>query len=197
MKLLTLPKLDYEYSDLEPVIPKRIMELHHSVHHAGYVKGANSALETLAKARSGEMEINVKAVMKDLSFNLNGHLLHEIFWKVMKKPVNENTPEAKIKEALEKNFGSIPAFMKEFADAAKSVEGSGWAALMVNADGDMVITQIEKHNLMSIVGYRCILCIDVWEHAYYLGYENRRGEYVDKFWQIVNWENVEKLLMQK
>lgn len=194
MKLLALPELDYDYKDLEPVISARIMELHHSIHHAGYVNGANAALELLAKARSGEVEINIKAVMKDLSFNLNGHLLHETFWKVIRKPTENNLPEGKIKEAIDKNFGSVAAFMKEFGDAAKSVEGSGWAALMVDQEGSMLVTQIEKHNLMSIVGYKCILCLDVWEHAYYLVYENRRGEYVDNFWKIVNWNEVEKRL---
>ena len=168
------------------------MELHHDKHHAAYVSGANAAFDKLEKARKGEIEIDVKAVLRDLSFNLNGHVLHEIFWPNMKAPEEGNKPGGRIEDSLNKNFGSVDAFKKQFAAAAKSVEGSGWAVLASDANQNLCITQVEKHNLMHIAGFKPILVLDVWEHAYYLDYLNDRGSYVDKWWAVVNWKDVEK-----
>ena len=190
-----LPPLPYAYNALEPVISARIMELHHDKHHAGYVKGANAAFEKLEKARKGELEINTREVLRDLSFHLNGHILHSIFWKNLKPPEENNTPGGKIADLIDKSFGSFEAFKKEFSATAKSVEGVGWAVLYSCPHKEhLIISGIEKHNLMHIAGYKPILVLDVWEHAYYLQYENRRGEYVDNFFKIINWDDVESRL---
>ncbi|RME79677.1 MAG: superoxide dismutase [Methanobacteriota archaeon] len=187
-----LPALPYSYEELEPVISAEIMRLHHDIHHAGYVKGANTALEKLEKARKGEMQINTREVLRDLSFNVNGHVLHSIFWPNMKSREENNKPGSNIGDAIDKNFGSFEAFKKEFSAAAKSVEGSGWATLSKDKDGNLFVLGIEKHNLMHIAGYEPILVLDVWEHAYYLQYKNKRADYVEQWWSIVNWEDVDR-----
>ncbi len=194
MTRYNLPPLPYKYDALEPVIIKRIMELHHSIHHQGYVNGANAALEKLEKYAKGEMEIDVKAVMRDYSFHLNGHLLHSIFWPIMRPPEENNKPGGRIGDLIDKQFGSFEAFQKVFGTAAKKVEGVGWAVLYADAEDNLHIVQIEKHNLMHLPNMKILLVIDVWEHAYYLQYENKRGAYVDAWWQVVNWDEVERLL---
>jgi Fe-Mn family superoxide dismutase len=185
-----LPNLPYEYDALEPVISKEIMQLHHDKHHLAYVNGTNAALELLEKARKGETEVNIKAVMRDLSFNLNGHLLHEVFWQNMRAAKDENMPGDDLKVLLDSNFGSFEAFKKEFSDAAKSVEGSGWVVLAKDKEKNLFVFQLEKHNLLGINGFIPVLVNDVWEHAYYLDYKNDRAAYVDAWWKIVNWEDV-------
>ncbi len=193
MKKLTLTELPYKYGDLEPVISAKIIELHHSKHHKAYVDGANTALDKLEKARKGELQIDYKSVLRDLSFHMNGHVLHELFWYDLQKPSEKNTPGGKIADAIDREFGSFEAFKKEFSETAKSVEGSGWAVLYKDSDGQLVVLSIEKHNLMHVAGLRPILALDVWEHAYYLDYLNNRGAYVENFWKVVNWDYVEKV----
>ncbi|WKZ31580.1 MAG: superoxide dismutase [Candidatus Dojkabacteria bacterium] len=190
VKQYTLPDLPYAYEALEPVISREIMQLHHDKHHAAYVNGANAALKTLEEGRQGK-EINVKAVMRDLSFNLNGHLMHSIFWANMRAAEEENEASDRLQSLLAEQFGSYEAFKAEFAAAGKAVEGSGWVALCANATNDLVVMTFEKHNLLSLVTFDPVLVLDVWEHAYYLDYKNDRGAYVDAFWKIVNWEDVE------
>jgi Fe-Mn family superoxide dismutase len=169
------------------------MELHHDKHHLAYVNGANAALEKLEKARKdSSVQINYREVLRDLSFNLNGHVLHTIFWNNMKSPENNNKPGGKIGDAIDKNFGSFEAFKKEFSETAKSVEGSGWAVLTSDEKGNLFIFNIEKHNLMHIAGFNPLLVLDVWEHAYYLQYKNNRASYVENFFSIINWTDVEK-----
>lgn len=185
-----LPALPYAYNALEPVISAEIMMLHHDKHHAAYVNGANAALEKLEKARSGEQEIDIKAVLRDLSFNVNGHILHEMFWETMRAPQDNNMPGADVSALLDKNFGSFEAFQKQFSAAAKAVEGSGWALLVSDHLQNLLMIQIEKQNLMNIAGYTPILGIDVWEHAYYLDYKNDRAAFVDAWWRVVNWDAV-------
>lgn len=184
-----LPDLPYSYSALEPAISEDIMMLHHDKHHKAYVDGANKALELLEGFRNGE-EINIKAVMRDLSFNLNGHILHDIFWKNMKKYSKGNTVNDELKYILETNFGSFDNFKKEFNEAGKSVEGSGWVTLLRNNEGNLLIMQVEKHNLLNIHGFKPVLVNDVWEHAYYLDYKNDRGAYLEAWWDVVNWDDV-------
>lgn len=187
----TLPDLSYAYDALEPVISKEIMTLHHDKHHAGYVNGANSALETLEQIRNGGSDASVKHTMKDLSFNLNGHILHSIFWENMRSPMEDNRPSEEFQKKLAENFGSYEMFIKEYSAAAKSVEGSGWAVLATDESGNLFIFQVEKHNQLHLSSFKPLLVIDVWEHAYYIDYKNDRGAYVDGFWSIVNWEYVE------
>ena len=193
-KRIELPDLPYAYDALTPVISKKIMELHHSRHHLAYVTGANAAMDKLEKSRAGEgMEIDYKAVMRDLSFHLNGHKLHSIFWANMRPVKKDNSPSGKLAEMINDQFGSFEAFQKEFSGAAKAVEGSGWAALIVDGS-DLHVIQIQNQNLMSVVDTKILLALDVREHAYYLDYSNDRGKYVDAFWSIVNWDDVAKRL---
>lgn len=194
MKKLQLSPLPYAYTELEPVIGKQTMELHHDKHHQGYVNGANVVIEKIEKARKGEIEINLREALRDYSFNKGGAEMHDIFWKVMRAPRVENKPEGRVREALEKDFGSVEAFVKEFSGAATSVEGSGWAVLWKDEEGNLSVGQLEKHNYLGLNGEKVILALDVWEHAYYLQYQNRRAEYVDAWWQLVNWEEVEARL---
>lgn len=189
-KRIELPDLPYKYDALTPVISKDIMMLHHTRHHLAYVTGANAAMDKLEKARAGEgMEIDFKATMRDLSFHLNGHKLHSIFWSNLRKAKKDNAPTGVLLEKINEQFGSFEAFQTEFAGAAKTVEGSGWAALIVS-DGDLHVIQIQNQNLMMVADATVLLLLDVWEHAYYLDYKNDRGKYVDSFWSIVNWDDV-------
>ena len=194
MEKYVLPKLDYDYSDLEPVISQRIMKLHHLKHHASYVNNANIALEKLEQYRQKNIEIDVAAVTKSLSFNLNGHILHSIFWKNMRPPSENNKPDGKIADLINKNFGSFENFKKQFSVVSNSVEGSGWGTLVSDGEDNLFIMQIEKHNLMHLAGFKPILVLDVWEHSYYLDYENRRADFVENFFKIINWNDVEKRL---
>ena len=189
-KRIELPDLPYKYDALAPVISKEIMMLHHTRHHLAYVTGANAAMDKLEKARAGEgMEIDFKATMRDLSFHLNGHKLHSIFWSNLRKAKKDNAPTGALLEKINEQFGNFEAFKTEFAGAAKAVEGSGWAALIVS-DGDLHVIQIQNQNLMMVADSTVLLLLDVWEHAYYLDYQNDRGKYVDSFWNIVNWDDV-------
>jgi len=189
-KKLELPVLPYEYNTLEPVISKTTMELHHDKHHLAYVSGANAALEKLQKIREGQIEGDVKAIMRDLSFNYNGAKLHEIFWNNMRPVTENNKPEGKTIEKINESFGSFEAFKKEFSSAATGVEGGGWAVLWKNQDNELVVGQVEKHNLLGLNGFEPVLVLDVWEHAYYLDYQNKRADYVEKWWNVVNWVDV-------
>lgn len=193
-KRYELTPLPYDYAALEPVISKEIMMLHHDKHHAAYVNGTNSALELLEKARTEEVTINRKAVMRDLSFNLNGHIMHDLFWKVMRSPQKNNKPNESLLKLISNNFGSFDNFKAEFSDATKSVEGSGWSVLAKDNGMNLAVFQLEKHNLLGLNGFTPILVNDVWEHAYYLDYKNDRGSYVDAWWDVVNWDYVAKLI---
>lgn len=189
-----LPELPYSYKELAPIISEEIMTLHHTKHHQAYVTGANAALEKLEKARKGEVEIDIRAVLRDLSFNVNGHILHSVFWQNMRAPQENNIPVGFVNELIENSFGDFEAFKTQFSAAAKAVEGSGWAVVMADNDKNLFILQIEKQNMMAIAGLIPILTLDVWEHAYYLDYKNDRASYVEAWWKLVNWDDVTKRL---
>lgn len=191
---LTLPILPYAYNALEPVISEKIVTLHHDKHQAAYVNGANTAIEKIEKIRSGEIEGNLREVMRDYSFNYNGALLHELYWQFMRPARENNLPSEELNKIIKKNFGSFEKFKKEFSVAATAVEGSGWVVLWQDRDENLMVGQLEKHNLLGINEAKILLVIDVWEHAYYLDYVNNRAEYVEKWWQLVNWNEVEKKL---
>ena len=186
----TLPDLPYEYDALEPTIDARIMELHHSAHHQGYVAGTNAALDELAELReSGDFE-GIKRVKRDLSFNLSGHVNHSIFWENM-SPDGGGEPEGALCDRLIEDFGSVERFREEFSEAAKTVESNGWAWLFYEPVADrLIIGQVESQNRLEHQGTTPLLGLDVWEHAYYLQYENRRGEYVESWWDVVDWDDV-------
>lgn len=192
----SLPQLPYSYNALEPYISEKIMQLHHDKHHAAYVNGANSALDKLEKARKGEMQIDIRAVLRDYSFNVNGHILHSIFWPNM-APAGKGggKPGGALADKIDSSFGSFDKFKAQFSDAAKTVEGSGWALLLYDPETDqLVLTQIEKQNFMHLAQMTILLGLDVWEHAYYLDYLNDRGKYVDSWWNVVNWSDVDSRL---
>jgi Fe-Mn family superoxide dismutase len=196
VRSFTLPKLPYDYNALAPYISEQQLKLHHDKHHQAYVNGANAAFEKLDKTRSDNTDVDVKATLKELSFNIGGHLLHSIFWENM-APAGKGggQPSGAIADLINKEFGSFDRFKKEFTMAAAGTEGSGWAALAMHpCVGRPLIMQIEKHNVNVYPTFNILMVLDVWEHAYYLDYKNERPRFIEAFWNIVNWDQVNKNL---
>jgi len=188
-----LPPLPYGYDALEPQIDAQTMKLHHDLHHKGYVDGLNKAESKLAEARqSGDMGL-VKHWEREAAFHGSGHLLHSIFWPNM-APAGKGgggEPQGKLADRIQKDFGSFEAFKTHFAAASAAVEGSGWGILAYRPqDGQLVILTAEKHQNLTQWGVLPLLVLDVWEHAYYLKYQNKRGDYVKNFFEIINWQDV-------
>lgn len=195
-KFYSLPDLPYDYKALEPYISEEQLRLHHDKHHAAYVNATNAILERLDKARQEGTDVDMKATLKELSFNGGGHVLHSLFWPNL-APAGKTTgePSGVLAGALKEEFGSFERFKKEFTAAAASTEGSGWAALAwCNTTERPVIMQIEKHNINVYPTFRILLVVDVWEHAYYLDYKNERVKFIEAFWKIVNWDEVNRRL---
>jgi len=192
-KKYTLPDLPYKANALEPTISEKIMTFHHDKHHQAYVTGTNAALERLEKSRSGQNTENIKGILRDLSFNLSGHKLHAVFWPNMApQGKGGGKPGGRIGDNINKDFGSFENFKKQFSDAAKNVEGSGWAALTYDAEIDsLLIYQVEKQNLMHPPNLPLLLTLDVWEHAYYIDVGPDRAKYVDAWWNVANWDDAE------
>ena len=195
-KTYTLPPLPYAYEALEPHISKQIMTLHHDKHHKAYVTGANAAMDKLDKARKGEMQIDVRAVIRDFSFNADGHILHSLFWPNMAPPgKGGGTPGGKLADRINQDFGGFDKFKAQFSEAFKTIEGSGWAMLIYEPTSDqLIISQIEKHNLNHIAQSEVILCSDGWEHAFYLQYLNDKAKYGEAWWNVVNWSEADARL---
>jgi superoxide dismutase, Fe-Mn family len=193
MKKYELPSLPYAYNALEPHISKDIMTLHHDKHHLAYVNGANAALEKLENARKNNFQgVDAKAIERDLSFHYGGHALHSIFWPNMKAS-GGGKPGGAIADKINEDFGSYDAFKSQFTEAAKTVEGIGWAVLAYDSLSDQLLTfGAEKHNLLIGPGTVPLLVCDVWEHAYYLQYKNDKASYVNAWWNVVNWDDVSK-----
>jgi superoxide dismutase, Fe-Mn family len=191
-----LPELKFEYGALEPHISLDQLKIHHQKHHQAYVDNANNLLKKLDEARLADQKIDVKAISKELSFNIAGHVLHKIFWESLAPAVSrQDEPMGMLKAEIERNFGSLDRFKREFSQAATSTEGSGWAALTYdNTTKRLLIVQIEKHNVNVIPKFPILMVLDVWEHAYYLDYENERAKFVDAFWKILNWVEVNRKL---
>ena len=188
----TLPDLAYDYSALEPSISGTIMELHHSKHHQAYVTGANTALAQLAEARDSDNLANVNKLEKDLAFNLGGHINHSIFWTNL-SPDGGDKPTGELAAAIDDHFGSFDKFRAHFTAAALGVQGSGWAVLAWDSIGErLIIVQLFDQQGNLPAGIVPLLMLDVWEHAYYLDYKNVRADYVKAFWNIANWENVQR-----
>ena len=188
-----LPQLPYGYKDLEPQISEEQLTIHHQKHHQAYVSAANAILEKIDKARKDNADLDMKATLKDLSFQVSGHILHSLFWDNLAPALSAASPSVPLSEVINKEFGSLERFKKEFTQAAMSVEGSGWAALVYDAQSErLVIMQIEKHNNNVIVSLPILLVLDVFEHAYYLDYKNERAKFIEAFWNIMNWEEAEK-----
>jgi superoxide dismutase, Fe-Mn family len=187
-----LPPLPYSYNALEPYISEEIMKLHHTKHHQSYVDGLNKAENSLEKARkSGDFSL-VKHWSRELAFHGSGHYLHTIFWNNM-TPKGGGKPSGALLKEIEKYFSSFDSFKKHFTEAAKAVEGVGWAILVWSPRSrHLEILQSERHMLLTQWDTIPLLVLDVWEHAYYLQYKNNKGAYVDNWWNIVSWKNVEE-----
>jgi len=195
-KFYSLPELPYGYNSLVPHMSEEQLKIHHDKHHAAYVKGANAILEKLDKARSEAAELDIKSTLKELSFQIGGHLLHSLFWGNL-APAGKGggAPSGALAKEIEKEFGSFERLKKEFSQAAASVEGSGWAALTYCMQTKRpIIMQIEKHNTNIYPMFHILMVIDVFEHAYYIDYKNERAKFIDAFWSIVNWPEVNKRL---
>jgi Fe-Mn family superoxide dismutase len=183
----SLPDLPYAYEALEPVYDEKTLRIHHDKHHAGYVNGLNATLAKLEDARKGGDYAAVKALSGDLAFNGSGHILHSLFWHSV-APRGAAAP-AELEKALAESFGSVKACQGQFAAATKAVEGSGWGVLAYEPAGrKLVILQAEKHQNLTVWGVVPLLVCDVWEHAYYLKYQNNRAAWVDAFMTIANWQ---------
>jgi Fe-Mn family superoxide dismutase len=190
LKPYELPALAYDYSALEPYYSARVLELHHDKHHKAYVDGVNTALDKLAGAReSGDLS-SIVGLEKTLAFNLSGHVLHTLFWKNL-SPEGGDRPNGELAAAINEDFGSFDAFKKQLTQATATVQGSGWGALTYEPLGErLFIEQIYDHQGNTGQGGVPLLVIDAWEHAYYLQYENRRAEYVDAIWNVIDWTDV-------
>ena len=189
-----LPDLDYDYGALEPHISGAIMQLHHDKHHKAYVAKANETLEKLEKARDSRDFERIAGLEKALAFNLSGHILHSLFWQNM-MPKGGGKPEGELAEALQRDFGGFDSFKKQLSQAAATIMGSGWAALVWEPlGGRLLTTQIYDHQSNLSQGGIPLLVIDAWEHAFYLQYENRKAEYLEVIWNVVNWADVSERL---
>jgi superoxide dismutase, Fe-Mn family len=195
----TLPKLGYSFDALEPFIDKATMEIHHDKHHQGYVDKLNNALENhkeLQEKSAEELIKDLNTIPEDIkqavTNNAGGHVNHTFFWSILKKDVQ---PTGEIKEAIHKKFESGEEFKKRFAEAATTQFGSGWAWLVVNEHKELEIIKTKNQDSPLSDGKIPILGIDVWEHAYYLKYQNKRPEYVEAFFKVINWEKVNELYL--
>ena len=195
-KKYELPELRYAYNALEPYISEEQLRIHHDKHHQAYVDAINGILQMMTESREKDTDFDLKAKAKELSFNMGGHQLHTLFWKNM-GPASENggEPTGKIAEYIDESYGSFERFKKEFSQTAITTEGSGWASLVLCKHADQLyVLQYEKHNVNLVPRWPPLLVLDVWEHAYYLDYKNVRPEFVEAFWNIVNWDEVNKRL---
>jgi superoxide dismutase, Fe-Mn family len=185
-----LPPLPYDYNALEPHIDEQTMRLHHDKHHQAYVTGLNSALASLVQARAANDHAMVQYYSNQLAFHGSGHILHTIFWLNM-SPNGGGEPSGDLAKAIAKEFGGFSQFKAQFSAAANKVEGSGWAILAYQPLGkQLVILQAEKHQNLTQWGAVPLLVLDVWEHAYYLKYQNKRADYVNAFFNVINWRDV-------
>jgi len=193
-KYYELPKLEYDYRDLMPYMSEEQLKVHHTKHHQAYVNGANAILKRLEDARKTDSEIDVRGVLKELSFQIGGHLMHTLFWENLTPAGNATSkPEGGLLESILNEFGTFERFKKEFTLAATTVEGSGWGALTYCLQTERpIIMQVEKHNVNVYPMFRILMVMDVFEHAYYIDYKNDRAKFIENLWKIINWERVSK-----
>ncbi|MDN4593730.1 superoxide dismutase [Polycladomyces subterraneus] len=193
-----LPALPYAYDALEPHIDAQTMEIHHGRHHATYVNNLNAALEghtALAEKSIEDLLRNIDQVPESIRTavrnNGGGHANHSLFWQIM-SPNGGGEPSGELANAINQAFGSFDRFKEEFTKAATTRFGSGWAWLVVKKDGSLAVTSTPNQDSPLMEGDTPILGLDVWEHAYYLKYQNKRPEYIKAFWNVVNWDEVAK-----
>ena len=204
--LYSLPNLDYAFDALEPYIDKQTMEIHYGKHHRAYVTNLNLAIEKLdadLKLKALTLESifeNINKMPEGIRNNAGGHYNHSLFWKLM-KPNAATTPSGKLNDAIIATFGSFEIFKQQFADAATKRFGSGWCWLVLNKDGQLEIgsTANQDNPLMRLKGKglkgKPVLALDVWEHAYYLKNQNRRLDYINTWWNVIDWDMAEKLFV--
>lgn len=185
-----LPELPYPYNALEPYYDEQTVRLHHDIHHKGYVDGLNNAETKIAEAREKGDFALIKHWARELAFHGSGHILHTMFWENM-KPTGGGAASGPIAEAINKEFDNFDKFKQQFSAAAAAVEGSGWAILAFNPYfAKLEILQTEKHQDLTQWGVVPVLVVDVWEHAYYLKYQNKRAAFIEAWWNLVNWDDV-------
>ncbi|MGP1930148.1 MAG: Fe-Mn family superoxide dismutase [Arsenophonus sp.] len=204
-----LPSMPYEYGELEPYFDERTMKIHHTKHHQTYINNTNDVLKdfpNLAKLNIDDLIQNLDKIYTDnekiifLRNNAGGHANHNMFWKGLKKGTEL---QGKLKSSIERNFSTIDNFKKNFEKIALTRFGSGWIWLILRSDGKLEITSTANQDnplmgevISGVSGYP-ILGLDVWEHAYYLKYENNRSEYIKAFWSVINWDEAEKRFIEK
>ncbi len=191
-----LPPLPYAYNALEPYIDERTMKIHHDLHHGGYVKKLNAALEGQRELQNKSIEdllSHLDRIPEDIRTavrnNGGGHFNHTIFWKIM-GPNAGGTPTGALASAIDSAFGSFDAFKEKFSNAAATRFGSGWAWLSIDSNGKLVVSSTPNQDNPISEGMKPVMGLDVWEHAYYLHYQNRRPEYISNWWNVVNWQAV-------
>lgn len=190
MTVYTLPELPYAYDALEPHLSAETLKLHHDKHHATYVKGANEAMEKMSQARAKGEFATINQLQKDLAFNLSGHFLHSLFWQNM-SPDGGGKPSGDLARAIGTTFGGYAGFSSQFEAAAAKVQGSGWVSLAWEPLGkQLMVEQVLDHQENIGNGTLPILVMDMWEHSYYLQYQNRKADWVAAFWELVNWDDV-------
>ncbi len=195
----TLPELPYAYNALEPFYDEETVRLHHDMHHKGYVDGLNSAEGKLGEALEKSDFALIKHIERELAFHGSGHILHTMFWENM-QPGGGGPANGAVAALIDRDFGSFDNFKKLFSASAAAVEGSGWAILACNpVFAKLVVLQVEKHQDLTQWGAFPLLIVDVWEHAYYLKYKNKRAAWIEAWWNLVNWDDVNRrvALMQK
>jgi len=187
-----LPPLPYDYDALEPVISEQILRIHHDRHHQGYVNGLNATLKKLDAARDAGDMSSIKPLSNALAFHGSGHVLHTLYWNSM-TPGGSDGPRGKLLAAIKRDFGSVQKMHQHFVAATKSVEASGWGLLALEPmHKRLLVLQIEKHQNLTMWGVVPLMVCDVWEHAYYLQYQNNRGKYVENWCEVVDWPAVAK-----
>ncbi len=185
-----LPDLPFEYDALQPFLGEQTLQLHHGRHHRGYVDGLNQAEEELEGARRDDDFSRIRALCDAVAFNYSGHLFHSIFWTCM-SPDGGGEPSGALAEQISKDFEDFPTFREQFLAATNAVQGSGWGVLgWQPLDHKLEIVQAEKHQDLAQWGIVPVMVLDVWEHAYYLDYQNERSRFTEAFFDVINWEAI-------
>jgi superoxide dismutase, Fe-Mn family len=190
MEPYRLPDLPYDYAALEPHYSARHLELHHDKHHATYVKGANETLEKLAAARDQGDFAHIIQLEKALAFNVSGHILHSILWENL-SPDGGGSPGGELARQIDTDFGSAKSLRSQMTEAATSVQGAGWAVMAWEPHAArLLVEQVYDHQGNIGQGATPLLVLDMWEHAYYLQFENNKADWVKAYWNLVSWSNV-------
>jgi len=189
-----LPPLGYAFDALEPAYSAELLELHYSGHHKAYVDGLNRTLEELADVRQKGDFASINALEKNLAFNYSGHILHSIFWRNL-EPNEGAPPSGHLESRIRAAFGGADAFRRQFSAAGASLQGSGWVALTWETTrGTLIVEQLHDHQNRSALGTVPVLVMDMWEHAYYLQYRNKKEKWIVSFWEMINWADVARRL---